>query len=46
LAARAAALQSELAAANPEALGRAVTIEGLRRLERLLTGIERYRRHP
>ncbi len=46
LAARAAALQSELAAANPEALGRAVTIDGLRRLERLLTGIERYRRHP
>ena len=46
LAARAAALQSELAAANPEALGRAVTIEGLRHLERLLTGIERYRRHP
>ena len=46
LTARAAALQSELAAANPEALGRAVTIEGLRHLERLLTGIERYRRHP
>ena len=46
LAARAAALQSELAAANPEALGRAVTIEGLRHLERLLTGIEQYRRHP
>jgi polyhydroxyalkanoate synthase len=46
LAARAAELQSELAAANPEALGHAVTIEGLRRLERLLTGIERYRRHP
>lgn len=46
LTARAAALQSELAAANPEALGRAVTIEGLRHLERLLTGIEKYRRHP
>ena len=46
LKARAEALQSELAAANPEALGRAVTIEGLRRLEKLLTGIERYRRHP
>jgi polyhydroxyalkanoate synthase len=46
LAARAAELQSDLAAANPDALGRAVTIEGLRRLEQLLTGIERYRRHP
>jgi polyhydroxyalkanoate synthase len=46
LAARAAALQSELAAANPEALGRAVTVEGLRHLERLLSGIEQYRRHP
>lgn len=44
--ARAAALQSELAAVNPEALGRAVTIEGLRRLEKVLTGVERYRRHP
>jgi polyhydroxyalkanoate synthase len=43
---RAAALQSELAEANPDALGRAVTVEGLRRLEKLLTGIERYRRHP
>lgn len=46
LADRAAALQRDLAAANPEALGRAVTIEGLRHLERLLTGIEHYRRHP
>jgi polyhydroxyalkanoate synthase len=46
LAARAAALQSELAHANPDALGRAVTTEGLRRFNRLLTGIERYRRHP
>ena len=46
LADRAAALQKDLAAANPDALGRAVTIEGLRHLERLLTGIERYRRHP
>ena len=46
LAARAAALQSELAAANPEALSRAVTIEGLRHLQRLMTGIEAYRRHP
>ena len=46
LAARAAELQSELAAASHEALDRAVTIEGLRHLERLLTGIERYRRHP
>ncbi|MEE8444709.1 MAG: alpha/beta fold hydrolase [Alphaproteobacteria bacterium] len=44
--ARAAALRNDLAAANPEALGRAVTIEGLRRLDRLLSGIERYRRHP
>lgn len=46
LAARAAALQNELAAANPEALGRAVTIEGLHHLKRLLTGIEAYRHHP
>lgn len=46
MASRAAALRGELAAANPEALGRAVTIEGLRRLERFLTGIEQYRHHP
>ncbi len=46
LADRAAALAPELAAANPEALGRAVAVEGLRRLDRLLTGIERYRHHP
>lgn len=46
LKARAAELQSELIAANPEALGRAVTIEGLRRLDKLLTGIELYRHHP
>jgi polyhydroxyalkanoate synthase len=46
LKARAAELQSELAAANPDALVRAVTVEGLRRLEKLLTGIEQYRRHP
>ena len=46
LASRAAALQSELAAANPEALGRAVTIEGLRRLDRFLAAVEQYRRHP
>ena len=43
---QAAELQSDLAAANPEALGRAVIIEGLRRLELLLTGIEKYRHHP
>ncbi len=43
---RAAALQSELAAADPEALGRAVIAEGMRRFGALLTGIENYRRHP
>lgn len=46
LASRAAALQGELAAASPEALGRAVTVEGLRRLDRFLAGIEQYRHHP
>lgn len=46
LADKAALLQRELAAANPEALGRAVIAEGLRRLDRLLSGIEQYRRHP
>jgi len=46
LAARAQALQPELAGANPEALGRAVMVEGLHRLERVLAGIERYRHHP
>lgn len=45
LAARAAALQKDLAAVNPEALGRAVTVEGLRRLDRFLRGVERYRHH-
>ena len=46
LAARAKALQPRLAAANHEALGRAVIAEGLRRLDRLLTGIGQYRHHP
>lgn len=46
LASAAAELQSDLAAANPEALGRAVITEGLRRLDTLLTGIEKYRHHP
>ncbi len=46
LAARARALQPDLAAANPDALSRAVIVEGLRRLDRLLAGIERYRHHP
>lgn len=46
MARRASALQRDLAAANPEALGRAVIAEGLRRLDRLLDGIVRYRRHP
>jgi len=46
LAARARSLRPELAAANPEALGRAVIAEGLHRFDRLLSGIEQYRRHP
>ncbi len=46
MAARARALQPELAAARPEALDRAVIAEGLRRVDRLLAGIERYRHHP
>ena len=46
MAARARVLQPELAAANPEALGHAVIAEGVRRLDRLLFGIERYRHHP
>jgi len=46
LAARARSLQHELAAANPEALGRAVIAEGMRRFDRLLAGIQAYRRHP
>ena len=46
LKARAAELQSELAAADPEALGRAVIAEGLRRFGALLAGIEQYRHHP
>ncbi len=45
MAGRARALQAELAAANPEALGRAVIAEGLHRLDRLLAGIEQYRHH-
>ncbi|UCH76071.1 MAG: alpha/beta hydrolase [Rhodospirillales bacterium] len=46
LQARARALQEELAAANPEDLGRAVIVDGLRRICRLLAGIEKYRHHP
>lgn len=46
LADRAQALRRDLASAEPEALGRAVIAEGLRRLARLLSGIEQYRRHP
>lgn len=46
LAERAEALRRELASAEPDALGRVVIIEGLRRFDRLLGGIERYRRHP
>lgn len=45
LANRAKAIQQELAGANPEALGRAVIAEGLRRLDRFLTGIQSYRHH-
>jgi len=45
LARRAKAIQAELAAANREALGRAVIVEGLRRLDGLLRGIELYRHH-
>lgn len=43
---RAARLQRDLAAVDLDAVRRAVTLEGLRRIERLLTGIEQYRRHP
>lgn len=46
LAERAEALQQELARADPDALGRAVVAEGLRRVDTLLAGIERYRDHP
>lgn len=46
LAKQARALQEDLEKADPEALGRAVIAEGLRRVGTLLTGIERYRHHP
>ncbi|HYE51284.1 MAG TPA: alpha/beta fold hydrolase [Azospirillaceae bacterium] len=46
LAERAESLRRDLAAADPEALSRAVDREMRRRLDRLLTGLERYRRHP
>jgi len=45
LAQRAESLREELARADPDALGRAVIAEGLRRFGTLLTGIERYRHH-
>ncbi|MDP6603330.1 MAG: alpha/beta fold hydrolase [Rhodospirillales bacterium] len=40
------ALEAELRSANPDALARAVEIEGRRRLDAFLVGLERYRRHP
>ena len=40
------ALEAELGSVNPDALARAVEIEGRRRLDAFLTGLERYRRHP
>lgn len=43
---RATALQPHLAAVGADALARAVDREMRHRLDRLLTGIERYRRHP
>jgi polyhydroxyalkanoate synthase len=46
LAARAETLRPLLAAADPDALARAVELEARRRLDRFLTGVERYRRHP
>lgn len=46
LAKQARALQDELASADPEALGRAVIAEGVRRIGRMLAGIEQYRHHP
>ncbi|HYG86683.1 MAG TPA: alpha/beta fold hydrolase [Azospirillum sp.] len=46
LADRAAELQSQAAAADPEALRNAVDREVRRRIDRMLTGIERYRHHP
>jgi len=41
-----AALARETAAADPAALAAALQAEGLRRFDSLLTGVERYRRHP
>lgn len=46
LAERAAALVRDAANAPPEALARAVDREMRRRLDRFLTGLERYRHHP
>jgi len=46
LAERAAELRGLAASADPDALRDAVDREARRRIDRLLTGIERYRRHP
>lgn len=46
LADRAAALRTQAAAADPDALRDAVDREVRRRIDGLLTGIERYRHHP
>ncbi|HYC05555.1 MAG TPA: alpha/beta fold hydrolase [Azospirillaceae bacterium] len=43
---RAASLRRDLAGVDPEAFERAVEPEARRRADRLLTGLERYRRHP
>ncbi len=46
LAPAAASLAGDLAAADPEALGAAITGEARRRLGEMLAGIEAYRSHP
>lgn len=46
LRARADALREQVAAVDPEALREAVDREMRRRLDGVLTGLERYRRHP
>lgn len=46
LSGRAADLAREMAEVGPAALGEAVDREARRRIDAILTGIERYRRHP
>src|SRR5262249_35452643 len=41
-----AALQREAETADPAKLAAALQAEGLRRFDQLLSGVERYRRHP